>query len=33
MGFGKGLLDYWVVVIKLGKVLYEIIGVFEVVVC
>lgn len=33
MGFGKGVLEGWVVVVKLGKVLFEIFGVFEEVVC
>lgn len=29
MGKGKGFLEYWVVVVKLGKVFYEMEGVFE----
>lgn len=33
MGKGKGGVEYWVVQIQLGKVLYEIEGVFEELVC
>ena len=29
MGFGKGFFEYWVVVVKLGKIFYEMGGVFE----
>lgn len=29
MGVGKGFLEYWVVVVKLGRVMFELVGVFE----
>lgn len=29
MGFGKGFLEYWVVVVKFGCVMFELVGVFE----
>lgn len=32
MGFGKGVLDLWVVVVKEGKIMFEINGVSEVIV-
>lgn len=33
MGSGKGVFEGWVVVVKFGKVMFEILGVFEEVVC
>lgn len=33
MGFGKGVFEGWVVLVKCGKVMFEIVGVFEEVVC
>lgn len=32
MGLGKGFFEYWVVVVKLGWIFYEMGGVFEIVV-
>lgn len=33
MGVGKGVLDYWVCIVKLGKIFYEFVGVLEIIVC
>lgn len=33
MGKGKGVLEGWVLLVKCGKIMFEIVGVFEEVVC
>lgn len=33
MGVGKGVVEGWIVVVKLGRILFEVVGVFEEVVC
>lgn len=33
MGFGKGVFEYWVVVVKLGCIMFELGGVVEEIVC